>query len=135
MDHRPLLRSQPEAEAALSRKRSGTLCSPPLARNGDSGGGQRRGRGRERGIEKGTTARPRLRLCQYGVVGRSQGRWVERFMQALRKAVILSTSRRCLESGVTHFSCCCLYCHDDDGVQQHVLFAQELACQNVCSND
>lgn len=88
MDHRPLLRSQPEAETALSRKRNGTLCSPPLARNGDSGGGQRRGRERNR---KGTTARPRLPFYHYGVVGRGQGRWVECFMQALRKAVILST--------------------------------------------
>lgn len=121
MGHRPLLRSQSEAETALSRKRSGTLCSPPLARNGDSGGGQRRGR--LRGIER---EQLHGHVCVFAITERlveaKGGGWSVSCKPCEKRSfpARLWSSRRCLESGVTHFLCCCLYCHDDDGVQQHI---------------
>jgi hypothetical protein len=121
MDHRPLLRSQPEPETALSRKRSGTHCSPPLARNGDSGG-QRRGR--LRGIER---EQLHGHVCVFAMTERlveaKGGGWSVSCKPCEKRSFSarLRPSRRCLES-VTQFSCCCLYCHDDDGVQQHVFF-------------
>jgi hypothetical protein len=81
-----------------TRGRDGAVAKTKRHSSQPTPGAQRRQRRRPAKREternrKGTTARPRLRLFHfhYGAVGRSQGRWVECFMQALRKAVILST--------------------------------------------